>query len=148
LNFYCGKPPTVLADVDRTRLVKLLGLLGSAHDGERAAAARKAHEHIKALGLQWGDVIIEAVEALPDLKKKDGEPRARVGQGERVGNRLLRKPSSGLARSGSYPEATRGARSHFQKMRGLARLHQLTGLGDAKLLKSLECSIKGRHYRA
>jgi cyclohexyl-isocyanide hydratase len=30
----------------------------------------------------------------------------------------------------------------------LARLHQLTGLGDAKLLKSLECSIKGRHYRA
>ena len=29
----------------------------------------------------------------------------------------------------------------------LARLHQLTGLGDAKLLKSLECSIKGRHYR-
>ena len=29
----------------------------------------------------------------------------------------------------------------------LTRLHQLTGLGDAKLLKSLECSIKGRHYR-
>jgi hypothetical protein len=29
----------------------------------------------------------------------------------------------------------------------LARLHQLRGLGDAKLLKSLVCSFKGRHYR-
>jgi len=43
---------------------------------------------------------------------------------------------------------------HMPRMTGvelhgrLTRLHQLTGLGDAKLLKSLECSIKGRHYRA
>ena len=29
----------------------------------------------------------------------------------------------------------------------LARLHQLRGLGDAKLLKSLGRSFKGRHYR-
>ncbi len=29
----------------------------------------------------------------------------------------------------------------------LARLHQLSGLGDAKLLKSLGRSFKGRHYR-
>ena len=29
----------------------------------------------------------------------------------------------------------------------LTRLHQLRGLGDAKLLKSLGCSFKGRHYR-
>ena len=29
----------------------------------------------------------------------------------------------------------------------LARLHQLTGLGDAKPLKSLGRSSKGRHYR-
>ena len=32
------------------RLIKLLGMLGSAHDGERAAA-------IKRLGLQWSDLI-------------------------------------------------------------------------------------------
>ena len=30
---------------------------------------------------------------------------------------------------------------------GLTRLHQLRGLGDAKLLKSLGRSFKGRHYR-
>ena len=29
----------------------------------------------------------------------------------------------------------------------LARLHQLRGLGDAKVLKSLGHSPKGRHYR-
>jgi len=29
----------------------------------------------------------------------------------------------------------------------LARLHQLRGLGDAKVLKSLGRSSKGRHYR-
>jgi hypothetical protein len=29
----------------------------------------------------------------------------------------------------------------------VARLHQLRGLGDAKVLKSLGRSSKGRHYR-
>jgi hypothetical protein len=39
------------------RLVKLLGMLGSAHDGERAAAGLKAHELVKRSGLQWDDLI-------------------------------------------------------------------------------------------
>jgi hypothetical protein len=39
------------------RLIKLLGMLGSAHDGERAAAGLKAHEFIKARGLCWADLI-------------------------------------------------------------------------------------------
>jgi hypothetical protein len=38
------------------RLIKLLGL-GSARDGERAAAGLKAHEFIKRRGLCWADVI-------------------------------------------------------------------------------------------
>jgi hypothetical protein len=32
-------------------------MLGSAHDGERAAAGLKAHEFLKRLGLCWADVI-------------------------------------------------------------------------------------------
>jgi hypothetical protein len=40
------------------RLIKLLGMLGSAHAGERAAAGLKAHEFIRRHGLQWSDVII------------------------------------------------------------------------------------------
>jgi hypothetical protein len=33
------------------------------------------------------------------------------------------------------------------ELSSLARLHQLRGLGDAKILKSLGHSPKGRHYR-
>ena len=39
------------------RLCKLLGLLGSSHDGEIAAAGRKAHQLLRGLGLTWPDVI-------------------------------------------------------------------------------------------
>lgn len=39
------------------RLVKLLGMLGSAHDGEVAAAGRAASEYLRQRGMQWADVI-------------------------------------------------------------------------------------------
>jgi hypothetical protein len=38
-------------------LVRLLGMLGSHHDGERAAAAKMAHELVHSLNLTWADVI-------------------------------------------------------------------------------------------
>jgi hypothetical protein len=38
-------------------LCKLLGMLGSSHDGERAAAGRKAHEFLHQFGLSWRDII-------------------------------------------------------------------------------------------
>jgi hypothetical protein len=40
------------------RLIKLLGMLGSAHDGERAAAGLKAHELLRRHGLTWSDIIV------------------------------------------------------------------------------------------
>jgi hypothetical protein len=39
------------------RLRKLLGMLGSEHDGERATAAAKADAFVRSLGLSWTDVI-------------------------------------------------------------------------------------------
>lgn len=39
------------------RLIKLLGLFGSDHAGERATAARMAHHLIVRNGLTWADVI-------------------------------------------------------------------------------------------
>ena len=42
------------------RLIKLLGMLGSAHDGERAAAGLKAHELIRRHGLCWSDILLAA----------------------------------------------------------------------------------------
>jgi hypothetical protein len=40
------------------RLIKLLGMLGSVHDGERAAAGLKAHELIRRHGLTWSDILL------------------------------------------------------------------------------------------
>ena len=45
--------PPALAD----KLAKVLGMLGSAHDGEVAAAGRRAHSLLKGAGLTWGEVI-------------------------------------------------------------------------------------------
>jgi hypothetical protein len=39
------------------RLVKVLGMLGSTHDGERAAAANLATSILKKHGATWGDLI-------------------------------------------------------------------------------------------
>jgi hypothetical protein len=48
---------TDLSAVAADRLVKLLGMLGSHHDGERAAAALKADQLVRQHGLTWHDVI-------------------------------------------------------------------------------------------
>jgi hypothetical protein len=53
------------------RLAKICGLFGSAHDGERAAAAAKADALVRAAGLSWSDVI-----AAPP----DPPPRIRAGR--------------------------------------------------------------------
>ena len=47
----------VLSQRDATRLAKLLGLLGSAHAGERDAAGLAAHRLLRDRGLTWGDII-------------------------------------------------------------------------------------------
>jgi hypothetical protein len=46
-----------LAPQEADKLTKILGLLGSAHDGERASAALKADALVRAAGLTWADVI-------------------------------------------------------------------------------------------
>jgi hypothetical protein len=46
------------ASLDREKLVRVLGMLGSAHDGEIAAAGRAADRLIREAGLRWPDVIV------------------------------------------------------------------------------------------
>ena len=41
----------------RRKLVGILGMLGSGHDGERAAAGLLATKLLKSAGLTWGDII-------------------------------------------------------------------------------------------
>lgn len=49
---------------DADRLIKLLGMCGSSHAGERASAALKADTLVRSLGLTWRDVIMIAAPAL------------------------------------------------------------------------------------
>ena len=46
-----------LPEADRTKLAKLLGMLGSAHAGERDAAACAAHRLVQQRGITWHDVV-------------------------------------------------------------------------------------------
>lgn len=50
---------------DADKLVKLLGMLGSDHAGERAAAGLKAHSLIAGAGLDWRDLIAVAATSEP-----------------------------------------------------------------------------------
>jgi hypothetical protein len=47
----------MLSTPDTQKLAKLLGMLGSAHDGEALNAARKAHQLVSRNGATWFDVI-------------------------------------------------------------------------------------------
>ena len=46
------------ATLDRERLSKLLGMLGSSHDGEVVAAARQAERLRAEAGLTWGEIVV------------------------------------------------------------------------------------------
>jgi len=44
-------------ELDRDKLAKVLGMLGSSHDGEALAAARTADSLIRETGLTWQRVL-------------------------------------------------------------------------------------------
>ncbi|MFT8247201.1 hypothetical protein [Roseomonas sp. BN140053] len=56
---------------DAAKLARVLGLLGSEHVGERAAAAAAAHRLAKRLGLSWQEVLMPRREngAPPDPRR-------------------------------------------------------------------------------
>ena len=49
--------------LDRARLARVLGMLGSAHDGEALAAARQAERLRADAGLTWADIVIPRLPA-------------------------------------------------------------------------------------
>lgn len=46
-----------MTKADRIKLARILGMLGSDHAGERAAAARATHRMVKAPGLTWWELM-------------------------------------------------------------------------------------------
>jgi hypothetical protein len=49
-----------MSALDRDRLAKLLGMLGSDHDGEVVNAARAADRLVRRSGLRWPDIAMPA----------------------------------------------------------------------------------------
>jgi hypothetical protein len=56
--------------VDRELLAKICGMLGSAHDGEIAAAGRAANAMVLAAGATWSEIL-----APPPPRRLDPPPR-------------------------------------------------------------------------
>lgn len=58
-----------------SRLIRVLGMLGSAHEGERAAAGLMAHRIVSRAGLTWEDALA------PLLAQKAEEPSVEAFEG-------------------------------------------------------------------
>src|SRR3954470_1367431 len=83
------------------KLVKVLGLLGSVHDGEVAAAGRRADAMVKGAGLSWGDVIAPAA------------PRSEQPQRPQRRWRRPTSPSDTAALCLQWPEVLTGWETDF-----------------------------------
>lgn len=55
--------------LDRDRLARVLGMLGSAHDGEALAAARQAERLRAEAGLTWNEIVIPRPAAPPQARQ-------------------------------------------------------------------------------
>lgn len=65
-------------DVDRERLVRVLGMLGSLHDGEVVAAARQAERIRQEARLTWYDIVLPGLPSpgqvpWPDSRTADAD---------------------------------------------------------------------------
>lgn len=60
---------------DLTRLIRILGMLGSDHDGERAAAALAADKLVRGSGWSWSDLLAPA-RASPSARTQWMDPLA------------------------------------------------------------------------
>jgi hypothetical protein len=58
-----------MTPVFASKLAKVLNMLSSDHDGEIAAAGRRAHALVKGAGLTWGDIISPATLPKPDFSR-------------------------------------------------------------------------------
>lgn len=67
---------------DRSMLAKLLGMVGSDHDGEALAAARKAAALVAARGITWPDLL--GLDAMPPEPDHVALARDLLGRGKAI----------------------------------------------------------------
>jgi hypothetical protein len=74
--------------MDRSRLTRLLGMTGSAHDGEVVNAARLAHQMVRQANLGWDEVLIEPGIAVDAARQLAAENEVLVTENIRLRQRL------------------------------------------------------------
>lgn len=72
----------MITATDRSTIAKLLGLVGSHHDAEALAAARKAHALITARNSTWPEVL--GLDAMPPEPDHAALARALLGRGKGI----------------------------------------------------------------
>jgi len=102
-----GRPAAIVVDAIE-RLARIAGMLGSAHEGERATAAQMASAMLEAMGLTWSEVI----------KRGLGAATPRQAHGGHAPANETRAPSSNQGYSESWGhQARRGARERRARTR-------------------------------
>ena len=105
-----GRP--VVAD-DIERLARIAGMLGSAHEGERATAAQMASAMLKAMGLTWTEVINRGLGAGTCSQAHQGQAPPNDTQ----------SPTSDQGYSGSWGHQARRDDSGARERRARTREH-------------------------
>lgn len=62
-----------MTTLDRVRLARVLGLLGSNHDGEVVNAGRIANDMVRAADMTWGEVLGDQGRALTRLSEAEDD---------------------------------------------------------------------------
>jgi hypothetical protein len=106
---------SVLADVDRDRLAKLLGMLGSSHVGEVANAGRLADKLVRGAGLTWPDIITPAL-LPPNTDPIGGDWRQTAATCNRYLHLLNRWEADFLAGLPRFPRLSSKQRSILLKI--------------------------------
>jgi hypothetical protein len=88
-----------LAPADRSRLVAMLGMLGSAHAGERDAAGLAATRLLRDRGLTWADIVLPGAPSAPSA----GDWRQQAAEAARYPGLLTAWERTFLAKIGHFP---------------------------------------------
>jgi hypothetical protein len=100
--------------LDRQRLARILGLTGSAHDGEALAAVRKANAQIVAAGMTWNEILQPPV----DLRIAVDAARLLLAENEALRNEIDR-----LRRAARDQDNWHSVRDHRAQARWCLDLH-------------------------
>ena len=100
--------------LDHNRLAKVLGMTGSAHDGEALVAVRKANELIVAAGTTWAEIL----QPPDDLRIAVDAARLLLAENEALRNEIER-----LRRGARDRDDWRSVRDHCAQARWCLGLH-------------------------